>query len=43
VDAALAMLLEQERPLLTSLSAAEHRALADTLRTLLTRIEAPAG
>jgi DNA-binding MarR family transcriptional regulator len=39
VDAALAMLLEQERPLLTSLSAGEHRALADTLRTLLTRIE----
>jgi len=39
VDGALARLLEQERELLTALTGAEHRALADTLRILLTRIE----
>ncbi len=39
VDGAFVLLLDQERALLTSLDRGEHRALADTLRVLLTRIE----
>ncbi len=39
VDGAFARLLDQERALLTSLDRGEHRALAGTLRILLTRIE----
>ncbi len=39
VDGAFALLLGQERELLTALGPEDHRALADTLRTLLTRIE----